>query len=293
MLLLRAPEDGSGAGGSPAGGGAPAGGAPGGAPGGGTPAGGAPAGGAPAAGGAPDPYWRDFLPAHLKADKPEETFGRLAEEWKAHRDREASRPQPPKTAAEYAFEPSEKIKGYIKTDDPVLAIARDAALEIGLPKDAFGKFVGKIYEVAQEKGLLATPYDAMAEGKKIADRVAPGKSWEEAKPIVAGIVKEMESFAGVVADQLKLGENAKGLLLSLADESSGIELLQALSGAMGKDPAFKVAGNAAAAGQWTKESLDKAVADPRYQPHSPQYDKAYRAEVDAGFRQLYGSEPRG
>lgn len=278
MLPLRAPDGGAAA----AAGGAGDGGA--GAAGG--------AGGGPG-GGAPDPYWRDFLPAHLKADKPEETFGRLADEWKAGRDREASRPQPPKTAAEYAFEPSEKIKGYFKADDPILGIARDAALEIGLPKDSFGKFVGKIYEVALEKGHLATPYDAMAEGRKIAERVAPGKSWEEAKPIVAGIVKEMESFAGVVADQLKLGDGAKGLLVSLADESSGIELLQALSGAMGKDPAFKVAGNAAAAGQWTKERLDQAVADPRYQPHNPQYDKAYRAEVDAGFRQLYGSEPRG
>lgn len=291
MVLRNQPDAGAG-GGSPAGG-APGGGAPAGA-GGGAPAGGAPAGGDPAGGaGAPDPYWRDFLPAHLKADKPEETFGRLADEWKAARDRDASRPQPPKTAAEYAFEPSEKIKGFFKPDDPILSIARDAALEIGLPKDSFGQFVGKIYEVAQEKGLLATPYDAMAEGRKIADRIAPGKSWEEAKPIVAGVVKEMESFAGVVADQLKLGENAKGLLLSLTDEASGVELLQALSGAMGKDPAFKVTGAPASGSQWTKENLDRAVADPRYQPHSPQYDKAYRAEVDAGFRQLYGSEPRG
>ncbi|GLI25642.1 hypothetical protein XFLAVUS301_53160 [Xanthobacter flavus] len=225
----------------------------------------------------------------MKAEKPEERFDRLANGYKGLRDQIAARPQPPKTAAEYAFEPSEKIKSYIKPDDPVLAIARDAAHEIGLPKDHFGKFVGKIFEVAQDKGLLAQPYDPLAEGRKIAERIAPGKSWEEAKPVVTGVVKEMESFAGVVADQLKLGEGAKGLLLSLTDEASGVELLQALSGAMGKDPAFKVAGNAAAAGQWTKESLDKAVADPRYNPLSPGYDKAFREQVDAGFRQVHGT----
>lgn len=287
MVLRNQPDAGAG-GGSPAGGGAPGGGAPAGA-GGGAP-GGAPAGGDPAGGaGAPDPYWRDFLPNDMKADKPEERFERLANGYKGLRDQIAARPQPPKTAAEYAFEPSEKIKGYFKPDDPILSIARDAALEIGLPKDSFGQFVGKIYEVAQEKGLLATPYDAMAEGRKIADRIAPGKSWEEAKSVVAGVVKEMESFAGVVADQLKLGEGAKGLLLSLTDEASGVELLQALSGAMGKDPAFKVSGNAAASGQWTKESLDKAVADPRYNPLSPGYDKAFREQVDAGFRQVHGT----
>ncbi|MFG1383243.1 hypothetical protein [Xanthobacter versatilis] len=287
MMALRRPDDGGGAGapggggGDPgAGGGAPAGGAPGGAPGGG----GAPAGGAPAA----DPYWRDFLPQHIKADKPEERFDRLATEYKGLRDQIASRPAPPKTAAEYAFEPSDKIKGYFQNpNDPMLGIAREAALEVGLPKDAFGKFVGKIYETAAEKGLLAAPYDPQAEGQKIAERIAPGKSWAEAKPLVVAAVKDAESFAGVLADQLKLGEKAKGLLAGMSDDAAGVEILQALSGAMAKDPAFGAGGAGAGAGSWTKESLDAAVKDPRYNPHSRDYDKAYRARVEAGFRQVY------
>jgi len=287
-MVLREGE-GAGAGGA-AGGGDPGGAGAAGGAGAGAGAGGAGGGDPGAGGGAADPYWRDFLPADIKADKPEERFDRLANSWKSQRDQIASRPAAPKTAAEYAFEPSDKVKPYFPdpAKDPILGIAREAALEVGLPKDAFGKFVGKIYETAIEKGLLAAPYDPMAEGQKIAERIAPGKAWAEAKPMVAAAVKDAESFAGVLADQLKLGDGAKGLLTGLSDDAAGVELLQALSGAMGKDPAFKVGGTAASASGWTKDSLDAAVKDPRYNPYDRAYDKDFRAKVDAGFKQVHG-----
>ncbi|MFG1300362.1 hypothetical protein V5F49_11265 [Xanthobacter sp. V3C-3] len=256
---------------------------------------GAPAGapegqpGAPAAPPAADPYWRDFLPADIKADKPEERFDRLANAWKSQRDQIAARPAPPKAATDYAFEPSDKAKPYFQGEgDPLLDIAREAALQVGLPKDAFGRFVNTIYDAAVDKGLLAAPYDAIAEGRKIAERIAPGRQWPEAKADVARLVADMGSFADTLGDQLKLGDGAKSILKSLADEASGIELLQALSGSITKQPAFGGNGQPAGTGGWTKEGLDKAVADPRYHPHSPQYDKEFRAKVDAGFRQVHG-----
>lgn len=296
-MVLREGEGGSGGGGAP--GGAAAAAAPGTAPAsaapGGAGAGGSGAGAASAPGGAPaDPYWRDFLPANLKADKPEERFGRLADAWKEQRDRDAARPVPPKTAAEYPFEPSEKAKPYFQAEkDPMLDLAREAALKAGLPKEAFGGFVNTLYEAAVDKGLLAPPYDPIAEGKRIAERVAPGKPWEQAKPEVARLVADMESFAGVLGDRLKLSDGGKALLKTFADEAGGVEVLQALSGVLGRDPAFGAGGGSAGSGGWTKESLDKAVADPRYQLDSPQYDKAYREQVEAGFRSLYGSTVHG
>lgn len=288
--LPRSPEGapGGGEGGSP--GGAPSG-APDGAPAGAQPPGGQPPGAAPGAGApAADPYWRDFLPADIKADKPEERFDRLANAWKSQRDQIAARPVAPKAATEYAFEPSEKAKPYFQGEaDPLLDIAREAALQVGLPKDAFGKFVNTIYDAAVDKGLLAAPYDPVAEGRKIAERIAPGRQWPEAKAEVARLVADMGSFADTLGDQLKLGDGAKSILKSLADEASGIELLQALSGSFDKAPAFGGNGQPAGAGGWTKESLDRAVADPRYHPHSPQYDQEFRAKVDAGFRQVHGT----
>lgn len=299
MTLLRAPEGASGDGGT--GGGAPGSGAAGsGAAGtGGAGAGGGAGGGDAAAaaaaaaggagGGAPDPYWRDFLPDNLKGEKPEETFGRLADAWKTLRDSEAKRPAPaPKTAAEYGFEPSEKVKPYFeKGDDKLLNHAREAALAAGLPKDAFGAFVNAFYEKAVEAGALVAPYNPEGELKAIGERVAPGKPWAEQRVAVEQAVRDATSFADVLGERLKLSPGAKGALAALTDDAAGVELISALSGALGKDPAFSTAGGAAAA--MTKDDLHKAVADPRFNPLSPQYDKAWRANIDEQYKRVFGS----
>ena len=279
LAPLRAPEDGAGA-------------ADAGAPG-STASGAAGLAGGGGAGGqqsAPDPFDRDFLPPDIRgAQSAEERFGKLADAWKGQRDREASRPQMPKTAAEYTFEPSEKIAPYFKNaDDPLMGLAREAALKAGLPKDGFGAFVGSLYEAAAEAGLLMQPYDATAEGQKIAERIAPGKSWAEARPLVAQVVTDAKGFVDVMGEQMKLSDGAKGVLQALTDEAAGIEIISALSMALGKEPAFARAGTVAGMG-WTKTSLDEAVKDPRYNPMAREYDKDFRAQVDAGFRQLYPS----
>lgn len=90
----------------------------------------------------------------------------------------------------------------------------------------------------------------------------------------------------MLGEELKLSEGAKGLLGALADEAAGVELMSAFSGAMAPLPAFATVG--VPAGGWTKESLEKAVADPRYNPMGRDFDKNFRAQVDAGFKQVFG-----
>jgi hypothetical protein len=277
LILPRAPEDGAGSGAAnpDAGGGNPAPANPG-------------AGTVdPAPGGAAPGLWADFLPDNIRGADDKETFGKLADAWKGMRDKEATRPQPPKSAAEYTLEPGEKIKDYLKDpNDPVLGFARDIALEIGLPKEHFGKLVTGIYEKAHEAGILGAQYNPQAELKSVAERIAPGKPWAEQKPLVERALKDASSFATVLGEQLKLSDGAKGLLGALTDEAAGIELMAALSGAMAPLPSFAAVG--APAGGWTKESLDAAMKDERANPYSPKFDKDFAARLEQGFKHHYG-----
>lgn len=277
-MVLREGEDGAGAGGQqPGDAGAAA----------------AAAAAAGAGGGAPDPWKRDFLPESMYGAKPEETFGKLADAWKGLREAESRRPQPGKTPDEYTVDTSknEKLAPYFKNpNDQVMKIAREVAHEIGLPKDHFGSFVTKLYEKAIDAKALGPVYSAEAEAKAIGERLAPGKPFAEAKPLIEKAVNEAKGFGQVLGEQLKLGEGAKGLLAALVDEAAGVELLSGLAAAMGKDPAFNIENlRSGDTGVWTKEKLDAAVADERYSPYSPKFDKAFRAQVDEGFRQVHGN----
>ncbi|GLK72597.1 hypothetical protein GCM10017643_27130 [Ancylobacter dichloromethanicus] len=286
-MVLRNGEAGAGAGAAGAeGGGAGAGAGAGGE-------GGAGAAGA-AGGGAADPWKRDFIPESMYGATPEETFGKLADAWKGLREGESKRPQPGKSAEDYTFDASknEKIAPYFKdaASDPFLKVAQEVALKVGMPKEHFGAFVTQLYEQAVDNKLLGPVYSPETEARTLAQRLAPGKSWDEAKPIVAKAQADAVGFTDVLGQQLKLSDGAKALLGALADEADGVEMITALSGAMKQVPGFALPGvKGGDTGGWTKESLDKAMTDPRANPYAREYDKDFRARIDAGFRQLHGN----
>lgn len=275
-MVLRNAEAGAGAGSPPADGGTP------------------PAGDPPPSGGAPDPWKRDFLPDSVYGTTPEETFGKLADAWKGLREGESKRPQPGKSPDEYTFDVSknEKIAPYFRdaAGDPLLKVAQEVAHKVGMPKDHFGAFVTQLYEQAVDQKLLGPMYSPETEARTLAQRLAPGKSWEEAKPIVTKALGDATGFVEVLGQQLKMSDGAKGLLAALVDEADGVELITALSGAMKQVPGFALPGvKGGETGGWDQRRLDAAVADERYSPYSPKYDKAFRAEVDAAMRQFHGN----
>lgn len=253
-------------------------------------------GGTPPAGDPPpsDPWKRDFLPDSVYGASPEETFGKLADAWKGLREGESKRPQAGKNADEYAFDASknEKLAPYFQNADadPFLKMAREVAHKVGMPKEHFGAFVTQLFEGAVDAKLLGPVYSPEAEARALADRLAPGKSWAEAKPVVVKAHADATGFADVLGQQLQLGDGAKGLLSALVDEADGVELLNALANSMKQVPGFALPGvKGGESGGWTKEKLDAAVTDPRYSPYSAQHDKAWRESVDAGMRQFYGN----
>ncbi len=249
---------------------------------------------AAAGGGASDPWKRDFIPDSMYGATPEETFGKLADAWKGLREGESKRPQPGKSPDEYTFDASknEKIAPYFQNAaaDPLLKVAQEVAHKIGMPKDHFGAFVTQLYEQAVDNKLLGPMYSPETEARTLAERLAPGKSWAEAKPIVTKALGDATGFIDVLGQQLKISDGAKGLLGALVDEADGVELVNALAGAMKQVPGFALPGvKGGDTGGWTQQRLDAAVADDRYSPYSPKYDKAFRAEVDAAMRQFHGN----
>lgn len=225
---------------------------------------------------------------------PEETFGKLADAWRGLREAESRRPQAGKSADEYVLDVStnEKLAPYFANadTDPMVKLAKDVAHEIGLPKEQFTGFVTKLFEKAIDGKVLGPLYSPEAEARTLGERLAPGKSWAEARPVVQKAHADALGFTDVLGKQLALSDGAKGLLGALVDEADGVELVNALAGAMKPVPGFALPGvKGGDTGGWTKAKLDAAVADPRYSPLSPQHDKGFRAEVDAAFRQFHGN----
>lgn len=240
-----------------------------------------------------DPWKRDFLPESMYGATPEETFAKVADAWKGLREGESKRPQPGKSADEYVFDASknEKIARYFSdANDPLMKVAKEVAHAIGMPKEHFSGFVGQLFEKAADAKLLGTPYSPEVEARTLGERLAPGKSWAEAKPIVQKAHADALGFTEVLGQQLQLSDGAKGLLGALVDEADGVELVNALAGSMKQVPGFTLPGvKGGDTGGWTKEKLDAAATDERYSPYSPKYDMAYRAQIDAAFRQFYGN----
>ncbi|WGD31287.1 hypothetical protein AncyloWKF20_05535 [Ancylobacter sp. WKF20] len=249
---------------------------------------------AAAGAGAADPWKRDFLPESMYGATPEETFSKVADAWKGLREAESRRPQPGKSADEYVLDVSknEKLQPYFANadTDPFVKLAKDVAHEIGLPKDQFTGFVTKLFEKAIDGKMMGPLYSPEAEARSLGERLAPGKSWAEAKPIVQKAHADALGFTEVLGKQLALTDGAKSLLGALVDEADGVELVNALAGAMKPVPGFALPGvKGGDTGGWTQAKLDAAVADERYSPLSPKYDKGFRAQVDAAFQQFHGN----
>jgi hypothetical protein len=240
-------------------------------------------------GGAAPQNW-DFsdLPEGLRGKDNADTYGKVKGEYFNLRNKAAAF-APPRDAKEYKFEPGEKIKPYFaKADDPLMGLARETAHKLGMPDAHFGPFINGLFEAAIEKGMLPPAFDPAAEVEAIGQMVAPGKTGAELKTAVQAALTEAEAFAPALADSLKLSDGGKKLLVSLANERGGVELLRALKGA-GKEFGLQLGGQQQPQG-YSWADYDRDVKDERYQAFGAKFDKTFREGVDAKMRAL---PPRG
>jgi hypothetical protein len=211
------------------------------------------------------------------------------------RDKLAKVPAAAKSADEFQFTPSEKAAPFFNdtADNPVLDIARKAALENGIPTAAFEPFINGIYEAAGDAGLLVAPYNPAGE----IESFMKGFELDEAGAQAAMV--ETDAFAKGLVGQLEgipeaLKEEAGQIFEGLTDTAAGNALLKSLSARLSAS-GFKVAGDATSqSGELTKEELHRLDSDPRIdtmnEHHSDKekrFDPELRKIYDAAYARLY------
>lgn len=250
-------------------------------------AGSAPAGDAPQ--GAAQLNWRNIgVPGHMLKDTPEETLGEVLKAFKGFQEKQSSQGPVGKSADDYKFEFAEELKPFFPHgDDPALKAFQTWAHKNGMPVKTANSLINEVFAPLAKEGKLPQPFNPKAELDAIAQML--GKSGAEAAPAIEQATTEMLAWTANLGQQLKLSEKAQVELESLTLSSSGFEVLRALQGASGGE-GFKLGGSAP--GVLTRADLEAMQSDPRFDPQSPKYDRAFRQRYEDGWRNLPADQLR-
>lgn len=283
--LLRAPDDGGGAGasGAAAGGGAAGGGAggndPAGAGAGGNGAAGGNAGGTP-----PAAYRPDGLPDHLYGKSDKETIDNLFKAADGARKAISEFGEVPKTFADYGFVPSDAVKAHAGdlANDPVFKMVGEAALKAGIRSNQFSPFVNGVMEALVAADLVQDPYDPLKEAAKLVgpNVTDPAELNREADRRSREAIDWLRTLKarGMPEEAITIIESS----MDRADAIKGIEWFRAQFGE--QRPGL---GGEGAGGLPSKEALAARNADPRNRPGSPKYDRSFAEETQRLYKASY------
>ena len=130
---------------------------------------------------------------------------------------------PPKDAAEYTLELADELKPMVPDDDPMLGAARNAALEAGMSKEQFGKFMPTVVKALAD---LRAQADAPPTEEQLAEReaqIAANRQAEIEKLGPSGnkIVAAIDEFRkGLLADGTLSQEEADAMKLMVFDATT-------------------------------------------------------------------------
>lgn len=221
----------------------------------------------------------------------------LNKKYTGAREAIAKMPAAPKSADEYQFVPSEKVKAYFPEGkpNPIMDLAREAAFKNGVPATAYAPFINSLYEAAIDKGVLAPPFDERAEINTF--KTALGL---DDKGAAQGL-KDMVGFAEGLSKQLTDVPQAQkadveAALMALTDTAAGNLLLRSIQQRL-NTAGIRIAGEGAlASGALTKEDLKTMSADPRIDPANrhhadpdKRYDENLRKRYDDAYKTLYAA----
>jgi hypothetical protein len=137
----------------------------------------------------------------------------------------------PEDVKEYALELDEKAKQFVPEDDPLLAAARNAAKEAGLPKEVFSKFMAPIMQqvvkLGEERALeQAEPSEEeKAEYRRQEiEKLGPGGA--RVVSAVSTFVKSMESSGKISPDDVKT-------INQIASTADGVRVLNRFRSMLG------------------------------------------------------------
>lgn len=157
----------------------------------------------------------------------------------------------------------EGIEAEIPEGDPMLEQFNEWATSAGLSQEAHTELLGLYVNNVMEQAP-----DVEAEIKRIG-------------PDASTRIESMVKWG-----RANLNENEFETLQSLATSAEGFQLLEKMRG-MTREAQVSAPDTVKPASALTAERLQEMVADPRYES-SP----SYRKEVEAKFRELYGTQPQ-
>jgi hypothetical protein len=237
------------------------------------------AGGQQSAGQQNGAYYPDGLPDQFRGQTERETIDKLFAEVNG-------RPKPPATAKDYKFELSPEMKekfGELK-DDKVLPLWAEVAHELGLDDKGATAAFEKLYQKMDKAGLVDHGPNYDAEIKKLMPNA--GNDRERMQSVQSRINGAQAFIQGLETNGTLTKEQAANLH-ALTDTANGVMTMEALQKAMGGTGI--VNGGAPANGRRSKDAIKTDMADPRYDPLSPKYDKAFQERIDTEYRGLYGA----
>lgn len=180
----------------------------------------------------------------------------------------------PKAPEKYEVPAAVVEKGIdVNPEDPIYQKAVEVAKARGLPQEAFAEFL----DIATE---MVKPYLPKPIEQRLA---AAGPDFPDRAVRVRNTVRTLASRVNGPAGAQATVAAADALLAEIVSPAAFQGLEAVLKATQEKPLTGEVAGSGRKV--WTKESLDKAVADPRYR-----VDKEYTAEITRGFQQLYNGE---
>ena len=238
------------------------------------------------AGGSPAALWPADLPDHLRGKSDGETAANLWNASKGYREDLATRGTVPKDAAGYNFALDEKMAAVLPgwKDDKAIQAMLQAGVEMKVPDKVMNGLLHGFFKQAREGGLFAAPADPLADAKTLLGDQA-------ARMTDAQIEAEWGKRSGAVGEMIDGLVRTRALDESLGDYAKvvatmpeGLKLFEALAKAMPREHGVKAGGEAPQG--LTRADLQQMARDPRYDPHHPNYDPAFRRRVEDGYKAL-------
>ena len=235
----------------------------------------------------------DFVPENFRGKNAEETLHNLVKSVTGYRERDAKAEKIPDLADGYQFQPADSVKPYLAeqlADDPIFQAARAAAHELKMPPSVFQGFMNKVLDSMVANGAVERPMNPtevlqafVPENLKMA---APDEQMREASKQILAINASFEAFA---ANQ-KLPDSVKREAMVLFSSPSGLKLLDSLlpKGDLTPETSIRT-GGAPATETVTRDSLKERQADPRNDPTSSSYNKAFAEETRNLYKRIYGN----
>lgn len=244
------------------------------------------------------PYRPDGLPDHLSGTSDKETIDKLYKAFDGYRRGEGERGGVPRSPDDYKFEWGETMKPFAENfgKDPLYKETLSIAHKAGISDKAMAKFLPALLGHMVESGMVAPPVNAGEQLMKLTPREAAGLDAAGQKAAAGRRLNNNIAFVDGLKSQLlgsdpqaaqsPLGQALDWLAAETTDKVQANFLVEWLMG-RGEQPKPALDGGRKAGGT-DDEAIKARIRDPRNDPNSATFDRAFAAETDRLSQQQWG-----